>query len=363
MADRRFPTCLFLALSLAACRERQATVERELLMPARDTVVVPWFDVTDAVPLGAGRWVVLAPQEPLVATVDAGRRTARPFGRAQARELTQPFHLFRAGDTIYVADWQRQRTTLWSLDERLVGEVPSPAGFRGALPRARDGGGRWYFELRSPPGQDGRGNLDSTSIVRVSPDFTRSDTVARLAPLDLVEVASEGRVRLERRLLSGQDRWGILPDGTVWVARVGTNQVEWRDAGGGLRRSSALPDRVLPVTESDRELFLRRFEAGLRPSVEQIPFAAIKPPFEAALGDGHGVVWLVKNRAVGDTLREYQLVDASARYARFLAHHGIGRVIGLGDGEALVAEPLESGVRLLAFVIVPAPGPAGENLR
>ena len=31
-----------------------------------------------------------------------------------------------------------------------------------------------------------------------------------------------------RRALSGIDHWGVLPDGSVWVARVYENRVDWR---------------------------------------------------------------------------------------------------------------------------------------
>jgi hypothetical protein len=359
MTNRSRPAGL-LAIVLAGCAPPEPPLQLEVLGAARDTVVAPYLDVTDAVPLGHGRWVVLAPQEPAVAVLEMRGGVIRRFGGRLAGELAQPFHLFRSGDTIYIADWQRGRVTFWSLDERIVGEFTAPAGLRGALPRARDGAGNWYFELRTPPGPEGRGNLDSASIVRVRADLTRTDTIARLAPLDLAEVIGDGRVRLERRLLSGQDRWGALPDGTVWVARVGANQVEWRDSSGAWRHSRQLPDRVLPITENDRELFLRRFDSSLRPTVEQIPFAAIKPPFDDALGEPRGLVWLVKSRAVGDTLREYQIVDATSRLVRYLAHPGFGRLIGLGDGQALVAEPFEQGVRLLLFPIVPAAAPPKE---
>ncbi|MDH4130562.1 MAG: hypothetical protein OEV95_02005 [Gemmatimonadota bacterium] len=349
-----------LGFALAGCAPPEPPLQLEVLVPALDTVVTPYLDVTDAIPLAAGRWVVIAPQEPAVATVDTRSGGTRRFGGRQAGELEQPFHLFRSGDTIYIADWQRRRLTLWSLGETLIGALTAPDGLRGALPRARDQGGNWYFELRTPPGPEGRGNLDSASIVRVRADWAAADTIARLAPLDLAEVISDGRVRLERRLLSGQDRWGVLSNGTVWVARVGANQVEWRDPAGAWRRGLQLPDRVLPITENDRQLFLRRFDASLRPTVEQIPFSAIKPPFENAVTGRDGLVWLVKSRAVGDTVREYQVVDSTSRLVRYLAHPGIGRLVGLGDGELLVAEPFEQGVRLLVFPIVPASAPSKE---
>jgi hypothetical protein len=184
------------------------------------------------------------------------------------------------------------------------------------------------------------------------------DTIARLAPFELAEVMANGRRRLERRLLSGQDRWDVRPDGTLWIARIGHNRVDWRDATGRVTVGRDLPDAVLPVTQNDRDLFLARFDPALRPTVAQTPFVVIKPPFENALTGPGGLVWLVKSRAIGDTVRNYQLVDPSGRLVRTAAHAGFGRVLALGDSLALVGESFEGGVRLLLFRL-PAAAPAG----
>jgi hypothetical protein len=342
------PLLLTLA-ALTGCGESAAPVARAALIPTGDTVVTPYGDITDAAWLAGERWVVIAPQDRAVAVADFAHRSLARFGGSRAKELAQPFHLFRSGDSVYVADWQRRRLTAWSLDGGLGDSVPALDAFRGALPRARDAAGRWYLELRPAPGRDGRGNLDSGLVVRAGPAFTGIDTVARLAPFDLAEVVSEGRSRLERRLLSGQDRWGVFPDGTLWVARVSDNRVEWRDTTGHVARGRELPDRVLPITQNDRDLFLNRFEPGLRPTVEAIPFAAIKPPFDAALGAPDGRVWLTKSRAVGDSLRSYQVIDARANLIREITHPSHGRILALGGGYALVGEPFGGGVRLLRF--------------
>lgn len=346
---------LFL-LVLAACPDPEPAVVRASLEPTADTLIAPYAaEVAVAAWLGGSRWVVLSPQDRAVDVADFGSRRLAPFA-TRPRELEQPFHLFRAGDSLYIGDWQRRRLTAWSLTGVLSGSLPAATQYRGALPHARDAQGRWYFELRPPPGRDGSGNRDSALILRTDL-VAHTDTAARLAPFDLVEVVSEGRRRLERRLLSGQDRWGVLPDGTVWVARVTDNRVDWHHPGGVRRTGRALPDRVLPITEPDRELFLSRFDAGLRASVSQIPFAAIKPPFEGALTDPAGRLWLVKSRAVGDTLRHYQVLDTAGVLREELSHPGLGRILALSDREALVAEPFERGVRLLRFRR-PAPAPA-----
>lgn len=338
------------ALVVGACSGTGSEPRTIPLMATGDTILAPYGDITDAAWLAERRWVVIAPQDRAVSVADFERKSLSRLGGPKTTEVVQPFHLFRSGDSVFVADWLRHRLTDWSLDGRFGGARQAQDGFRGALPRERDAAGRWYFELRPPPGPQGRGNLDSAVVLRTDPDFARADTVLRLAPFDMVEVIGDGGRRLERRLLSGQDRWGVLPDGAIWVARIADNRVEWRDTAG-VRSGKQLPDRVLPVTDGDRDIFLSRFDPGLRGTVSQTPFAAIKPPFDDALTSEDGHVWLVKNRAIGDTLRSYQIVDRTGHLVAEATHPGLGRILALGGGYAVVGEPFAGGVRLLLFQI------------
>ncbi len=341
---------LLATVGTAACDSSASPPAADLvLVPTGDTVITPYGDISAAAPIGDGRWLAVAPQEPAVGVADFTKHTLAPFASGAAtKELSQPFLGFISGDSVYLADWHQRRLTSWSRAGKLGGSHPAPDGLRGTLPRGRDAQGRWYFELRPLPGPDGSGNRDSAAIVRTAPDFTQRDTVARLAPPELVEVISDGRRRMERRLLSGQDRWGVTPDGRVWVARVSENRVDWYTGARSLR-GIQLPDRVLTVTDNDRELFLNRFEPALRATVEQTPFAVVKPPFEDGLTDPTGRVWLVKSRAIGDSARSYQVVDSTGRFIASASHEGLGRILALSDSLALVGEPFEDGIRLLLF--------------
>jgi len=334
-------------LAGSGCPGPRQPIPTLAFLPTGDTLIAPVQEVADAVWLDGSRWAVLAPLDHAVLEVDLARGRSAPFGAAAAGEIEQPFHLFRDGQTVWIADWQRRRATQWSLDGRLQGEIPAADAFRGALPRARDPQGAWLFELRPAPGRDGSGNRDSAAVVRLTDG--RVDTIGRLAPFDLAEVVSDGRIRLERRLLSGQDRWGVTAGGRLWIARVDKNRVDWVSAARRPVQGEQLPDRVLPVTQNDRDLFLNRFEPGLRSTVEAIPFAAIKPPFEQALSGPDETVWLTKSRAVGDSLRFYQVVDSTGRLVAELSHPGIGRVMAIGGGVVLVAENVEAGVRLSLY--------------
>jgi len=338
--------------ALWGCPGPPRPVPTSAFVPTGDTLIAPVQEVADAVWLDGARWAILSPLDHAVLEVDLEHRRSAPFGGTSAGEIEQPFHVFRDGATVWIADWLRRRSTQWSLDGRFLGELPAADPLRGALPRAREAGGAWYYEVRSPPGRDGSGNRDSAAIIRLA--GATLDTVGRLAPFDLAQVVSDGRARLERRLLSGQDRWGVTSGRGLWIARVDRNRVDWRLADGRRVQGAQLPDRVLPVTQNDRDLFLNRFEPGLRSTVEAIPFAAIKPPFDFAQSGPDETVWLTKNRAVGDTTRYYQVVGADGTLRAELSHPGLGRVVAIGGAHVLVAETFEQGVRLLLYRM-PAP--------
>ncbi len=134
----------------------------------------------------------------------------------------------------------------------------------------------------------------------------------------------------------------------MWVARVYDNRVDWRSPTGQWTRGEPLPDRVLEVTRYDRELFLRRFPPELRRTARELPFAAIKPPFEDGMTAPSGEVWLEKSRAPADSTRRYHVVDREGRLVREVRLRGQGRIIALGPKRSLVAEPVPEGIRLIS---------------
>jgi hypothetical protein len=347
LASRTSFICTVCAGLLAACGSPKPGPRVIELAAGGDTVRTPYNDVTEAAWLGGNRWALVAPSNDAAAVVDFARRTTTPLGGARSKEFRNPSALFLANDTLYVADWGLRRLTLWTPDGHPVRAIPASDAVRGGLPHARDSAGWFYLELYPHPGPDGSGNRDSALVLRVDPELRRSGSIARLAPLDIAEVVGDAGRRFERRVFSGVDRWGVLPDGSLWVARVYDNRVDWRDPNGKWTRGQALPDRVLEVTRYDRELFLRKFPRELRSTAQELPFAALKPPFEAGLTSPAGEVWLEKSRAPADSSRRYHVVDRRGQLAREVRLRGRGRILALGMGTALVAEPAPEGIRLI----------------
>jgi hypothetical protein len=317
------------------------------LHPTADTVSTGFAETVDGAWLGGARWVVVAPLDVTVSVLDFGTHRSTPLGKPG--EIKNPAQLFVAGDTLYVGDWGLRRTSLWTLGGQLVRAIPAAPAARGALPEARDGAGRFYLELSPPARGDGSGNRDSAAVAVADPAITRLDTIARLAPLDMAEVMGEAGRRFERRVFSGTDHWGALPDGSLWVARVNHNRVDIRAPDGRWTRGQSLPDRVLEVTRYDRELFYRKFPPELRPTAERLPMAPVKPPFEAAFADPAGLVWLEKSRAPADSSRRYHVVDREGRLQREVRVPGPGRILAVGDQSALVAERVRDGTRFVLF--------------
>jgi hypothetical protein len=318
-----------------ACTE-PAPIPSATLALTADTLRVSFDEIAEGAWLGGDRYAVVSPADNAVALVDFAARTVAWVG-AGRNELEHPATLFALAETLFIADWGRRRVTAWTGPDRIAREITSSAVARGGLPRAIDGRGRLYFELAPVARRDGSGNRDSSAVLRTTPGSTEVDTVARLAPLDIAEVAGDQGRRFERRVFSGDDEWGVLPGGSVWIARTYQNRVDWIDTAGQVSRGSQLTDRVLEVTRVDRERFVARFPAELRNSAERLPFSPIKPPFVRGFSGADGRVWLEKSRWVMDTAQLYHEVGRDGRLVREVRVPGWGRIVAVAPGVALLA--------------------------
>lgn len=338
----------------------KAPPEESLAFPS-DTLEAAWGNLPTAAPIGPGRWAVVASDWDKAVIADFNAQTVTPAGGPKQHAYLHPSAVFSFGDTIYVDDWGKRRTTVWGGDNRLVDSIPAPDPLRGSLPRARDAAAQFYVEVGPMPGRDGSGNRDSAAIVRAPRSMDRFDTVARLAPLDLKEMRRENSSRFERMVFSGVDLWGVWPDGTVWIARLLRNQIETRDPRGKVTKGPELPDPVYEVTQADRDRYLQGFPSDVRPKETDLPFALIHPPFVAAFVQPGNGIWLEKSKPALDSIRRIQVLDRQGNLIRRLRLHGEARLIAVGPEQILVAEQFARGVRLMQIKIPAAAPPEGKR--
>ncbi len=342
-------------LALAACSAPKPPPPMVTAPATADTVIVPVTEVTAATSRADGNWTVEAPIEGQVYVADFGTRQATLFPGITKATVPHPTTLIGAGDTVIIGDWGLRRFTEWTPAGTQVEAWPAPDSLGDVLPRARDAAGQWYFQVPPNPGVDGSGLLDSAAIVRADPQLTHFDTLARLAPPDLIKMEGASGEHYQRRILSGDDAWGVRPDGTLWIARVFQNQVEWHHPGTSKTvRSPLLPDMVLPITDMDREIYVRRFPEAERETARALPNTAVKPPFEHAFAAPDGRIWLAKSDTALARLRHFQVVDSTG-VVRNIALPTYGSALGVDAHWILVAEEFPGGIRLLRFPVPPAP--------
>ncbi|MGE3615986.1 MAG: hypothetical protein AB7L66_08925 [Gemmatimonadales bacterium] len=335
---------------------RAEAVPVETLPMAIDTITVPWNALPEAEALGQHRWVVVGADHDAAVVVDFSTGATVPLGGRGGEALAKPFGVYAIGDTAWVADWAKSRLTAWLPDGRLVDSVTAPGALRGVLPRARDRAGQYYFEIPPIAGPDGAGLKDSAAVVRGNPALTQFDTVARLAPLDVAEVKEARGHRFERLVFSGNDWWGVLPDGRIWIARVRRNEVSILE-GRKERRGDRLPDPVLEVTRADREQYVNSFPEELRAMADQLQFSPFKPAFERGFDGAGGTIWLRKSKAALDSVRRYQVVDSAGVLQRVFSLGGRGIVVAADPAAVLVAEIVPAGVYLMEIPLPPPPAP------
>jgi hypothetical protein len=344
---------MLLVLAITACSPPKPPAPTITIAATTDTVVVPVVEVTSAAPRFDGKWTLLALLEDQLYLTDFATRSVEQFPGITKTEVPHPITLIGVGDTIIVGDWGLRRFTQWSPTGQRLAAWPAPDTLHGALPRARDAAGQWYFELWPDPKSDGSGLVDSGAVVRADAQLTRFDTLARLAPPELVKVFGVNGQHYQRRSMGGEDAWGVLPDGTLWIARVFQNQIEWHHPGvQKIERSPRLPDLVLTVSDMDREIYVRRFPEDQRQTAREVPNAPVKPPFEHVFATPDGRLWLAKSDTALARVRHFHVVDKSGVLFN-VAVPSYGFALGVDGNFILMGEEFPGGIRLVRYPIPP----------
>lgn len=328
---RRRSAAALALLAAAACTRGGSTDGSDVLV-SKVTGHLPELErVWSLAELPDGR--VAIPQSQAVLRVDLGAGTADTLGRKGEGpgEYKQPFRVLVLHGGIAMLDGQLSRLTIWNLDGtvRSTAPVPRYASFGGVL----DTVGHAFFEQL--PANISIGDIneadrakDSTAIYRMTLPGPQYDTVAKIYEIGKVTIRFGDGATFRRRLYQTPDVWGVLPDGTLWIARGRENRIDRMTADGKWTIGTPRAWKPIPVTKADWRK-MHSFPGLPSSSVLDTmyePMAESKGPFAEAVAAADGEVWTRLHQPAGYTRERYAIFPASGASKR-TASLPLGRIL------------------------------------
>lgn len=245
-----------------------------------------------------------------------------------------------AGDTVALVDFGAIRTTRWDERGRPLNVLPIKAVSGETPVLLYDTVGHGYkidYQAILGGGEPGRSiRPDSIPVLRIALKTGVVDTVAQLAAPEYGDATFGEQIQQAAKVFAPNDHFGVLPDGTAWVARGHENRVDWRAPDGTWRRGQSRPYPKLPVTPADKDRVLAQVrEQGKQFGMPQelridYPFAETKPPFDFALGRPDGEVWLQRPRAQEDGALVYDIINRQGAWQREVSFPKGAALAGFG---------------------------------
>jgi hypothetical protein len=245
-----------------------------------------------------------------------------------------------AGDTVALVDFSAIRTTLWSEAGRPLGVLPikEVAGKTPVLLYDTVGHG-YKIDYQAVVGGGEPGRIlrpDSIPVLRLTVKGGAVDTVALLAGPEYGDATFGEQVQQAAKVFAPNDFFGVLPDGTAWIARGRENRVDWRSPDGRWTRGQTHAYSRIPVTQADKDRVLAQVrEHGKQFGMPQdlrivYPFADTKPPFDFALGRPNGEVWLQRPQSREGAALIYDVFNRKGVWEREVAFPEGSALAGFG---------------------------------
>jgi hypothetical protein len=252
-----------------------------------------------------------------------------------------------AGDTVALVDFSVLRTTLWSEAGKPLGVLPIKPVAGSTPVLVYDTLGRGYkidYQAVLGGGEPGRAiRPDSIPVLRLDIAKGRQDTVAHLASPEYGDAVFGEEVQQAAKVFAPNDFFGVLPNGTAWVARARENRVDWRSPDGKWLRGTPHPFTKVPVTQADKDRVLAQVrEQGKQFGMPQnlrivYPFAETKAPFDFALGGPSGEVWLQRPRSEEGAPLVYDIFNTKGKWEREVTFPEGAALAGFGRNGAVYA--------------------------
>ena len=345
-------TGIFIVIAALACRsaESQSTLTHDARLPARFGMV------SNVVELQDGRVVFTDTRNKLFLRADFKSGRVDTLGsRADSVSSGSPAGQYKfpgwvahlAGDTVALVDFSALRTTVWNEAGRPLGVLPLKEIAGNTPVLVYDTVGRGYkidYQAVLGGGEPGRAiRPDSIPVMRIVLRGNVVDTVARLASPEYGDAVFGEEVQQAAKVFAPNDFFGVLPDGTAWVARGRENRVDWRSPDGKWIRGQTHAYTRLPVTDADKARVLAQVrEQGEKFGMPQdlpivYPFAETKPAFDFALGRPTGEVWLQQPRKDENSGWVYAVFDRKGEWRRDIVFPKEASLAGFGDNGAVYA--------------------------
>jgi hypothetical protein len=160
-------------------------------------------------------------------------------------------------------------------------------------------------------------------------------------------------------IFSGRDLFGVLPDGSLWVARASNNAVDWLSADGKWNRGPSRSFSKVAVPQAEKDAFLEKLRAqmaqmGAPAGIElSYPFADEKPPFGAGQTNPAGEVWLQRSRPWGDSIPLWDVVGRDGKQLRTVQLPRNASLAGFGPGGRIyvILREAEDQQKIVRYVI------------
>ena len=252
-----------------------------------------------------------------------------------------------AGDTVALVDFSAIRTTRWNERGQALDVLPIRV-VSGETPiLLYDTVGYGYkidYQAILGGGEPGRSlRPDSVPVLRIALKSGAVDTIAHMATPEYGDAKFGEQVQQAVKVFAPNDHFGVLPDGTAWVARGGENRVDWRSPDGTWSRGVTRAYTRVPVTQADKDRVLAQVQEqdkqfGMPQDLSiSYPFAETKPPFDFALGRATGEVWLQRSRAAEDASLVYDVVNRQGAWQRSVTLPKGAALAGFGARGAVYA--------------------------
>jgi hypothetical protein len=308
------------------------TVEREVDIGTAEGEAVYQFGQIASIDVGSDSSVyVLDGQAHTVRVFDSSGKFVREMGRPGSGpgELGQTALsvLVGPGDTVFVADVMQPRVNRYGPDGKESGTIPL-SGRGVSMKWAITSDGMLVHQTRALP----NAGPDAAQAQPAANDFlfvrdrsgTLRDTLLALPAGKSVQFDGPGGMPAIR-LFDSEPVWALMEDGKVMFGVNTQYSIHVYGTDGQLQRVVRRAFQQRPVTDADRQAFLKFLEeawgrAGVPPQVlprllQSVGFADAYPAFANLMGGPEGSVWVQRVQSADDVAArggEFDVQDVGA---------------------------------------------------